>query len=347
MKKVLIAGGTGFVGQNTARFYADAGIPVVVTSRKDKDPVAEKLLAYSDLISLEKIDLVEADAVERLFAKHDFEHAIFLAQTHQAASTRKEINLIYPIVLNFLESARSSGVKRVALASSIAVYGATHPPFTEDMTFHPSIEYTPNSPRLPRFEIRVKRIVEELFMDYAVPMDKATSGSGNQVPTHELEVVILRLPMQFGPGYIYAGNPVSIACHAAADKVKDLVNQTGYLNAPVPFLWNRFGLFRPLYVKDTASAFKTVLEAEKLPRPIYNVHSGFTNSARKQYEAVVAAAGANGVQNLNIPTEVLTDVEIDSGFSNEQLCEDFGWKSGYTMESACKDYIDWLADNDV
>ncbi len=94
--------------------------------------------------------MVDADAVAHLFTKHDFENAILLAQTHQTASTRKEINLIYPIALNFLESARASEVKRVALASSIAVYGATAPPFTEDMAFHSSIEFSPSTPaRLP------------------------------------------------------------------------------------------------------------------------------------------------------------------------------------------------------
>ena len=271
-----------------------------------------------------------------------------LAQTHQHASSRKEINAIYPIVLNCLEHARESGVKRVVLGSSVVVYGGEVPPFTEETPFHQKLEFTDETPlQITRFEIRVKRIVEQMFMDYSVPLDAATSASGDAPSKqNELEVAILRFPIQFGPGYSYAGNPVALACHAAAGKVDDLVNKIGYMNLPVPDLWNVCGILRPLYVKDTASALKTVMSAETLPGVIYNLTSGFSNSPRKQFEAVLAAA-PDAKDSLNIPLEALSTEEVEHGFNSQRMFEDFGWKSGYTLESACKDYIDHLADNDV
>ena len=72
MSKILIAGGTGFVGQNTAKLYADSGIPVVVTTRKENDPVAQKLREYSDLISIAKVDLSREEETASLFAEHQF-----------------------------------------------------------------------------------------------------------------------------------------------------------------------------------------------------------------------------------------------------------------------------------
>ncbi len=227
------------------------------------------------------------------------------------------------------------------------VYGGTEPPFSEEMNFPSLIEFTEKTPlQLAKFEIRIKRIVEQIFLDYALPMGEATSGPASTERQHELEVVILRLPMQFGPRYRYAGNPISIACHVAAGKVTDLASQTGYMNAPVPVLWNIFGVLRPLYIKDTASAFKTVLEAPNLPRKIYNLHSGFTNSPRQQYQAVLKS-NSTETKDLNIPLEALNDMEIEVGFNCNRMSEDFGWESSYTLESAIQEYVDWLGEHSV
>jgi len=246
-----------------------------------------------------------------------------------------------------LESARASGVKRVILGSSIAVYGGLKPPFTEDVDFPAHITFSDDTPiKVAEFEIRSKRIVEQMFLDYASPMGTATSAAESSESQHELEVAILRISIQFGPGYRYGGNPIAIACNVAAGKRTDLAGQTGYMNAPVPVLWNGFGgMMPPLYIKDTASAFKTVMEAPELPRTIYNINSPIIPSARDQYQAILDIAGPN--QHLNIPLDSLNGEGDDLGYNYDRMREDFAWQPSYTLQKAMREYIDWLREHDV
>lgn len=60
MNKVFIAGGTGFLGAAIAQNFADAGIEVVVSSRKKQDATGDWLEAYSQLIKVAKVDLLDA-----------------------------------------------------------------------------------------------------------------------------------------------------------------------------------------------------------------------------------------------------------------------------------------------
>ena len=353
MSKVLLMGGSGFVGQNTAREFADNGIQVVVTTRSiSASPVVEGLLAYSKLIEVEQCDLRSSDQVASLFKKHDFTGVVNLAASHQDATSRAQNNEIYTILFNCLDNAVATKVTRFISASSMAVYGGTLPPFNETTEFPQVISYEGqrSSLPLPEFEVRSKRIVESIVLDYGTPMALATGSGGPSeavtIPPHTLEVANLRFPMQFGPGYLRMGNPIALAIHTAAGKIKDLDQRLGYLNLPIIPLWSTMGsLIPPIYVKDSAKAIVAAMTAKTLPNKIYNVTGAYTTRAKVQLETLYKVA-PESVARIGINPEELTNLETDLGTAPNLIKQDLGWQPSFSLDQAFEDYLQWLEVND-
>ena len=352
MSQILIIGGTGFVGLNAARAFAAEGIPVVLTSRKRHDAVGEALAAENDLVRIEYLDLQNSADVFNLFAKYRFEGLVMLAHAHQYARTRAASNAIYPMTLNCLEGARATGVKRLLLASSMAIYGGLQPPFNESATFPSKVSYAGTIeeelglPHIPEFETTVKRAVEMIAFDYSIPMPAATSGLSGSTADDSMQVVALRYPIQWGPAYTAMGNPFSLVCHAAAGHIDTLQGRTGYLGLPVNEFWNHLSSSPSCFVKDSASAIVTTMLAEELPNPIYNVSSGFTGTARDQLEALFRvmpnARGRIGID----PAQLEGEARPDNGFNSDRLKTDFAWAPAHdSIEGAFEEYVSWLKSN--
>ena len=345
MEKIFIAGGTGMLGAATARAFAAEGSQVVVSSRKERDAVGELLEQESKLITVERVDLADAEQVRSLFAKHQFTGMILLVHTHQYAQTRDQNNAIYPIMINCLEAARKSGVKRVVFGGSMAVYGGLVPPFNEAVTFPPEVlaQSDVDEDVMLKFEVSTKRALEIITLDYGQDFQMGLSvPPGTQKPEpHELEVVVLRAPMMFGPGYQALGSPLGVAAHVAAGRLDRFKGRAGYGGAPVEALWAGIASMPTNYVLDNAQCIQIAMSAPELKRRIYNVSSGFTTSPREQLQALLNVAPDRAEQIGLLPDE-LPMAEIDLGFHGDLFEQDFGWSSMHSLESALSDYIDWL-----
>ncbi|MEM9108159.1 MAG: NAD(P)-dependent oxidoreductase [Pseudomonadota bacterium] len=345
MNKVFIAGGTGMLGANTAREFADAGVDVVVSSRKASDPVGQLLEDYSSRIRIEQLDLRDAEAVKQTFETHHFDGLVFVAHTHQYALRRETVNEIYPILLNCLENARKTQVKRVVFGSSMAVYGGLTPPFDETVTFPPGITEPPGADRgvMKKFEVSVKRAIEIIALDYGQPFQMGLSvppGTVNPDP-FDMEVVALRSPMMFGPGYRALGSALGIAAHVAAGRLEHFKGQPAYGDIPVETLWQGLSSIPVNYVKDNATAIRVAMFADVLPGPVYNISSGFSRSPREQLQALLNVA-PDCADRMQIKPDDLPIAEMDLGFDGRRFEQDFGWSSPFTLESALSDYIGWL-----
>ncbi|MEM6576365.1 MAG: NAD(P)-dependent oxidoreductase [Pseudomonadota bacterium] len=349
MMKILIAGGTGFVGLNAARAFADRGIPVVITSRKRHDEAGETLAGMNELISIEYVELSQSAAVFDLYARHEFSGVVMLAHAHQYARTRAASNAIYSMTLNCLDGAQSTGVERVVLASSVAIYGGLNPPFDETATFPTRVSYAGTMeeklglPRIPEFETAVKRAVEMIAFDYSIPMPAPTSGLATESIDRRLQVVALRYPIQWGPGYTAMGNPFSLVSHAAAGRISSLAGRVGYLGLPVHEFWNILSGTASCYVKDSASAIVTTMLADHLPRLVYNVSSGFNDIARDQLETLYRLV-PDAEERIGINLDLLDgNGKPDAGFNANRLREDFGWRPAFDrIDDAFSDYLEWL-----
>ncbi|MEM6845446.1 MAG: NAD(P)-dependent oxidoreductase [Bacteroidota bacterium] len=347
MDNICIMGGTGMLGAATARAFASAGTSVVVTSLFENDEVGKAMEVESPLITLEQVDLADGTEVKTLFDRYQFDGIVMTVQTHQYARTRDQNNQIYPILLNCLETARKHGVQRVVYGSSVAVYGGLPPPYTEQLAFPPEVPDTEDdSGLLLKFEVAIKRITEMMVLDYGQDFQMGSSvplGTVKPEP-HELEVVVLRAPMMFGPGYKALGSPLGVAAHVVAGKLPRFAGHAGYGGVAVEKFWSGLASIPINYVKDNAECIRVAMNAPKLKHHIYNISSGFTRSPREQLQAILNVA-PESADRFGIKPEELPEAQLDLGFDGSLFEHDFGWKSSYTLETAFMDYLTWLQDH--
>src|SRR3981189_1622591 len=286
MSQILSPGGGGLVGLNTARALAAEGTSVVITARHGDYKVEKALGDLRELVPIEPVEFARSGEVFDLFSRYDFQSVIHAAQAHQHAQTRTSNRGNYDMIFNCREAAEATGVKRLVLVSSIAVYGGVAPPFAEDTRFpvqatiddHPDAMGAFTAPdgsralALPAFEVSVKRSLERIALDYSAPWQmggSATVHANQKLNRHLLDVAVLRIPTQFGPGYKEVGSPISRAVHTAAGK-GNLMAGAGYMGVPLSQLWSVIAVSPLTYVRDTADALKRLIQADGLPHRIYN-----------------------------------------------------------------------------
>src|SRR5258705_13710072 len=109
----------------------------------------------------------------------------------------------------------------------------------------------------------------------------ATVHANQKLNQPLLDVAVLRIPTQFGPGYKEMGSPMSRAVHTVAGK-GHLMAGAGYMGVPLSQLWSVISVSPLPYVRDTANALMSMIHVDALPPRIYNPSSGYTTSAREQ-----------------------------------------------------------------
>src|SRR5437762_8947528 len=191
---ILITGGMGFIGLHTARRFLDAGEPVVITqftTRREPDFIKDEI---GKRVFVERVDITSHHDVTEVVRKHKVTGIVHLAVPGLAALTAAEdyrVNMMG--FLNILEAARLFDVRRVSLASSIAVYASLpEGPFREEALL-PVHSGNPTE--------TFKKALEILGLHYASRTN--------------LDVVALRIGSPFGPLYHSLAAPASRICHAA------------------------------------------------------------------------------------------------------------------------------------
>ncbi len=141
MSKVLVTGGTGYIGSHTAVDLLNHGYEVVTVDNHINSYDAP--LQYIEEITGKKvshynIDLCDKEATEQLFAEHQDISAIIHFAALKAVGESTEKPLLYfennmKSLVNVLSLAEKYGVKNFIFSSSCTVYGqATDLPVTEE-----------------------------------------------------------------------------------------------------------------------------------------------------------------------------------------------------------------------
>ncbi|MEX0976289.1 MAG: NAD-dependent epimerase [Woeseia sp.] len=139
--KVLVTGAAGFIGSVTARQLAERGETVIgLDNFNDYYDVGLKnaraaLLEPYDNFRMERLDLVDRNGIDQLFAREKFDKVVHLAAQagvrYSLENPHSYIDSNIVGTLHILEGCRHHGVQHLVYASSSSVYGAnTAMPFS-------------------------------------------------------------------------------------------------------------------------------------------------------------------------------------------------------------------------
>ncbi len=139
---ILIFGGTGLIGCETALCLAAEAETVIVSARRP--PETGPLAAAHDRFEFVAGDITDAGFVRDTVARIRPSHVIHLAAMLIGACEKDPVAAVRVNVdgtVNVLEAAAETGVERVVFGSSIAVYGGGDGPFAEDGAPAPTSVY--------------------------------------------------------------------------------------------------------------------------------------------------------------------------------------------------------------
>ncbi len=157
MLKILVTGGAGYIGSQTALHLLDEGYEVVILDNM--------MNGHEDVIPNEALfenqDLCDIDGLEQVFDKHDISAVIHFAAGPSIVSEKAEALPSYyennlKGTLNLFEVMRKKNVKNIVFSSTAAVYGIPDStPITEEMDKNPINVYG-----------YVKYMTEKILADY-------------------------------------------------------------------------------------------------------------------------------------------------------------------------------------
>jgi UDP-glucose 4-epimerase len=312
---ILIVGGMGFIGLNTALRFLEVGQRVVISqhsARRIPDLLRSEV---GSRVMVARMDVTNPYEVFEVVRRHQVESIVnLMAPPARSLSTQSDYHLYTAGLQNVLEAARTFGLRRVSLGSSVGVYGG--------IPLGPYREDTPLPVMSPTQVSAFKKAMEMHAHFYAAQS--------------KIDVVALRIGSIYGPLYYSMHNPISRMCHGAARNTEpDFSDRPeGKIFEDDQADWT--------YVKDVARGIQQVHMADRLAHRIYNLASGRASSNREAFEAVRKAVpsarcaalkpGKSPGASTNPATDLARAAEV-------------GYRPEHTLESGIAAYIEWLRKN--
>ncbi|MDN3360036.1 NAD(P)-dependent oxidoreductase [Actinomadura sp. DC4] len=305
---ILITGGLGFIGTHVARALLDLGEPCVVTRHRSARRPA---FLDDERLFVEPLDITDPSSFGELGKRHPITGIVHLAGAGLGTGALDALAVNTLGLVNVLRAAETWGVGRVAVASTIGVYGG--------VAGNPLREDAPLPLPSPHVIPATKKINEILGLC-------AAGGSG-------FGVVNLRIAAIWGP----LGRDRS-----PFFATPRLVNAA--VRGEEPFPPDRMPHAEDgidmCYVKDCGRAIALLQTASGLNHHTYNVGSGYATT-NGQVAAAVRAAVPEARFELpagHDPAGPGEAIHLDT----TRLREDTGFRPEYDIERAVADYAGWL-----
>lgn len=151
MTKVLVTGGSGFIGSHICEMLVSKGIETHNLDRVRKDIPGVKL---------HHVDLNNTDVLDQILCLNNYDTIIHMASEHEVGRSMHEPDVYYNNnvvnTINLLNLMVKHEVKNIVFSSSSSVYG--------NAESYPTDENTPKKPKSPY--ARTKSIIEDMLLDY-------------------------------------------------------------------------------------------------------------------------------------------------------------------------------------
>lgn len=303
---ILVTGGLGMIGAWTARALVDLGREVVVTSHHRTD--VPSFLAGR--VVLEPVDVTNRQALLALGQRHHVDGIVHLAGTVPEADPVGFFRADTTGLLNALEAARTWGVRRFAVASSLGVYaGRTETRWHEELALPTAA--------LPHPIVAFKKAAEPLTIH-------GLHGSG-------VQPVVLRVGSTWGPlmdpESPFNAIPPYVSAVLRGERPPALHADDGGDSC---------------YAPDAGRAIALLTTADVLRHDTYNVSSGRPRTNRDLADALQAARP--GLQLDLLPGREAGPGQ-DPYLDITRLTDDTGFTPSFDLAAAIAHYVSWRTNN--
>ncbi|WPP53303.1 NAD-dependent epimerase [Catalinimonas niigatensis] len=328
-KKILVTGAAGFIGFHLSQKLCQQGHTVVgIDNLNDYyDPNLKKarleLLKGLDGFSFHKVDLLEKERIDQLFATEKFHYVVNLA-----AQAGVRYSLVNPYAyidanvtgfLNILEACRHYPVEHLIYASSSSVYGAnTKMPFSVHHNVdHPVSLYA-----------ATKKSNELMAHTYSNLYHIPTTGLrfftvyGPYGRPDMALFLFTKAILEDRPIDVYNNGEMKRDFTYVDDIVEGIVKLLPHIAAPNP----KWDGEQP----DAASSF--------VPYAIYNIGNNNPVKLMDFIGTLEQALGKEAQKNL-MPIQ---DGDVPATFADvDSLIEDVGFKPATPLKDGIQKFVDW------
>jgi UDP-glucose 4-epimerase len=314
--KILIFGGTGFVGLNIAVALLARGHGVTLFDRMGLPPMAQRVFERAGSLKVVAGDITRGPPVKQIVA--DGYDAIILGAAITAGPAREaadpesilHVNLLAQLPI--LMAARRSGVARIINLSSGAAYGAVP---------------------------GVAKLDEDMPCDpvslYATTKFASEKVAARLAALWQFDIISVRLSGVFGPWERASGSRDTPS--AQMQIVAALQNQR---EAVLP----RPGIKDWIYAPDVADAVTLLVEAARPKHRLYNISTGREWSAL-QWGQDLAELHPGFICRLAKTGEAATiDLYGDTDrppLSISRMDQEFGWRARFGCADSVADLDNW------
>ena len=245
MQKVLITGGTGFLGSHITKRLVDKVESVTIATTDIRQQTTLKSLGIDiDKINLVKGDVRDFDFIRLLFNEYEFDTVFHLGALSEVRKCQPDPKLAFDInvggTVNVLEACRLYGkVKAVVVSSSDKAYGSGEVPYVEGQSLNGVGTYEVS-------KSATDLIARSFYSNYGVP------------------VVVTRC------SNLYGGGDMNFT-RVIPNNIKKI------LNGEKPIIWrgSEKSTREFLYIDDAVDAYLSLVKnVDKTKGEAYNIGSG-------------------------------------------------------------------------
>ena len=332
-KKILVTGGTGYIGSHTAVELINDGFDVIIADNlyNSEAEVADRIATITGVRpALEVFDICDKNRLEKFFSENSDIAAIihFAAYKAVSESVRKPLeyyhnNLVS--LINLLDLMKRFSIPDMVFSSSCTVYGQPEKlPVTEDAPLQPAASPYGNT----------KQIGEEIIRD-------ATQADKN------IKAIALRY---FNPIGAHPSALIGELPRGVPENLVPFITQTAYgLRDELKVFGNDYDtpdgscIRDYLHVVDLAKAHVVAVRrlTEGKNKKNFEIFNLGTGNGVSVLEAINSFEKVSGVKlKYRITDRRPGDIEkiwADPSFANREL----GWKTQSSLDEAMKTAWEW------